>query len=61
VLHVFVDGAGGDEQPLERAAARDAQLLGRKTYEGFAAAWPTMEGTGPTAGRPGGGARAKFL
>jgi dihydrofolate reductase len=24
----------------------DAQLLGRLTYEGFAAAWPTMEGTG---------------
>src|SRR5438132_4037838 len=24
----------------------DAQLLGRKTYEGFAAAWPTMEGVG---------------
>jgi len=41
--------------------ASDAQLLGRKTYEGFAAAWPTMEGTGPTARRPGGGARAKFL
>jgi dihydrofolate reductase len=26
--------------------ASDALLLGRKTYEGFAAAWPTMEGTG---------------
>lgn len=26
--------------------ASDALLLGRKTYEGFAAAWPTMEGAG---------------
>jgi dihydrofolate reductase len=26
--------------------ASDAQLLGRVTYEGFAAAWPTMTGTG---------------
>ena len=24
----------------------DALLLGRKTYQGFAAAWPTMQGTG---------------
>jgi dihydrofolate reductase len=27
-------------------AAADELLLGRVTYEGFAAAWPTMEGTG---------------
>lgn len=26
--------------------ASDALLLGRLTYQGFAAAWPTMEGTG---------------
>src|SRR4051812_11968015 len=26
--------------------AADTQLLGRVTYEGFAKAWPTMEGTG---------------
>ena len=26
--------------------AADALLLGRMTYQGFAAAWPTMEGTG---------------
>src|SRR3954467_9201916 len=26
--------------------ASDAQLLGRVTYEGFAKAWPSMEGTG---------------
>ena len=26
--------------------ASDALLLGRKTYEGFAAAWPTMADTG---------------
>jgi hypothetical protein len=26
--------------------ASDALLLGRLIYQGFAAAWPTMEGTG---------------
>jgi len=26
--------------------ASDALLLGRRTYDGFAAAWPTMKGTG---------------
>ena len=39
-----------DEQAAQFKAdeleSTDAQLLGRKTYEGFAKAWPTMEGTG---------------
>jgi dihydrofolate reductase len=30
----------------EELRAADAQLLGRVTYEGFAKAWPTMEGAG---------------
>ena len=30
----------------EELFASDAMLLGRVTYEGFAKAWPTMEGTG---------------
>jgi dihydrofolate reductase len=40
---------GGDESmqfKLRELMESDAQLLGRTTYEGFARAWPTMEGTG---------------
>jgi dihydrofolate reductase len=35
----------GMEYKLEELKASDAQLLGRVTYEGFAAAWPAMEKT----------------
>jgi dihydrofolate reductase len=31
---------------FEELQASDAQLFGRVTYDGFAKAWPTMEGTG---------------
>ncbi len=37
-------GAEGDAFKLEEALAAEALLLGRVTYEGFAAAWPSMEG-----------------
>jgi dihydrofolate reductase len=43
--HPFFDEDAGNFKDEELTAA-DAQLLGRLTYEGFAKAWPTMEGTG---------------
>lgn len=36
-------GEEGDKFKLEELADAEAQLLGRVTYEGFAAAWPSME------------------
>src|SRR6266516_6575077 len=35
----------GQQFKLEELKASDVQLLGRVTYEGFAAAWPAMEET----------------
>jgi dihydrofolate reductase len=37
-------GAEGDKFKLDEALNAEALLLGRVTYEGFAAAWPNMEG-----------------
>jgi dihydrofolate reductase len=37
-------GEEGDRFKLDEAYASDALLLGRKTYEGFAAAWPSRDG-----------------
>ena len=37
-------GEDGDKFKLDETMEAEAQLLGRATYEGFAEAWPSMEG-----------------
>src|SRR6476646_8238379 len=40
----FDRGAEGDQFKFDEVTAAEALLLGRRTYEGFAEAWPSREG-----------------
>jgi dihydrofolate reductase len=40
----FDRGADGERFKIDEALGAEALLLGRRTYEGFAAAWPKVEG-----------------
>jgi dihydrofolate reductase len=42
----FERGHAGDKFKVDELFGSDALLLGRVTYQGFAQAWPTMEGQG---------------
>src|SRR5919198_6037748 len=41
---VFDRGEDGNQFKLDETRSSDALLLGRVTYQGFAAAWPSREG-----------------
>jgi dihydrofolate reductase len=47
----FDRGDDGDAFKFEELMAADAQLLGRLTYDGFAKAWPSMEGEDEFTGK----------